>query len=134
MGESAADVLLVEDDSDDAELIIRELCRRRPGTSVRVARDGVEALDCLHSGVGIEFPPKLVILDLSLPKLNGMDVLRCLRSDRRTSKIPIVVLSGTCTPEDVGATRSYGARACMRKSHSGGDLERIVDVLTKQLC
>jgi len=131
MGESAADVLLVEDDSDDAELLIRELRRRRPGTSVRVARDGVEALECLQNGSGIKFPPKLVILDLSLPRLNGMEVLRCLRADRRTSAIPIVVLSGTCSPEDVGATRGYGARACMRKAHSGGDLERIVDVLAK---
>jgi len=133
MEESAADVLLVEDDSDDAELLVRELCRRVPGTSVRIARDGVEALDCLQNGAGIRFPPKLVVLDLSLPRLNGIEVLRQLSANRATARIPVVVLSGTCSPEDVGATRSYGAKACMRKAHSGGDLKRIVDVLAREL-
>jgi CheY-like chemotaxis protein len=60
-------------------------------------------------------------------------VLRSLRADARTAKIPVVVVSGTCSPEDVGASRSYGAKACMRKPHSGGDMQRLAEVLSSQL-
>lgn len=132
MGSASAEVLLVEDEPDDADLLVRELCRRRPGTRVQVVYDGVEALRRLLGDDDAQ-PPKLVVLDLRLPKLDGMEVLRCMSAHRTTARIPVVVLSGTCSPEDVGASRSYGAIACMRKPHGGGDVDRILDVLTGQL-
>ena len=134
MSSSPAEVLLVEDVADDAELLTRALREMRPGTRVSVVRDGVEALRCLladdEDGAAL---PKLIVLDLKLPGLDGMEVLRCLTSDKRTAKIPVVVLSGTCSPEDVGASRSYGAKACMRKPLSGGDMRRVVELLAGQL-
>lgn len=135
MSTGLADVLLVEDEADDAELLTRALTQMRPGTRVTVVRDGVEALRQLH-GNGVEAAgpmPKLIILDLHLPGLDGIEVLRCLTADARTAKIPVVVLSGACTPEDVGASRSYGAKACMRKPSSGGDMRRVAEVLAGQL-
>jgi two-component system response regulator len=134
MGSSPADVLLVEDEADDAELITRALVALRPGTRVAVATDGVEALRrLLDDDAASALQPKLIVLDLNLPRLGGMTVLRSLRANERTAKIPVVVLSGTCSPEDVGASRSYGAKACMRKPHSGGDMQRLAEVLTSQL-
>jgi CheY-like chemotaxis protein len=131
---SPSDVLLVEDADDDAELLTRALIERRPGTRVTVVHDGVEALRQLHSDdPNGALQPKLIVLDLNLPSLNGMQVLRCISADERTRRIPVVVLSGTCSPEDVGASRHYGARACMRKPYSGGDMQRLVEVLTNEL-
>jgi len=131
---SPADVLLVEDEADDVELLTRALHALRPGTSVTVAADGVEALQRLFDDdTEAALKPKLIVLDLGLPRLDGMQVLRCINADARTAKIPVVVLSGTCSPEDVGASRSYGAKACMRKPHSGGDMQRLAEVLTSEL-
>jgi len=131
---SPADVLLVEDETDDVELLTRALVAIRPGTIVAVASDGVEALRQLFGeGVATLLRPKLIVLDLQLPRLDGFQVLRCITADARTAQIPVVVLSGTCSPEDVGASRSYGAKACMRKPHSGGDMQRLAEVLTSVL-
>jgi CheY-like chemotaxis protein len=131
---SLSDVLLVEDVADDAELLTRALLKRRPGTRVTVVPDGVEALRRLHNDdQAAALQPQLIVLDLNLPSLSGMQVLRCISADERTAGIPVVVLSGTCSPEDVGASRSYGAKACMRKPHSGGDMNRLVEVLAGEL-
>jgi len=132
---SPAEVLLVEDEADDAELLTRALLQMRPGTIVTVVSDGVEALKRLHGDDQNTPPlrPNLIILDLNLPRLDGMQVLRCIHADARTRKIPVVVLSGTCSPEDVGATRHYGAKACMRKPQNGGDMQRIAEVITGEL-
>ena len=129
-----ADVLLVEDEPDDAELLTRALLALRPGTRVAVVTDGVEALRRLFDDdSALALRPKLIVLDLRLPRLDGFQVLRSISADARTAKIPVVVLSGTCSPEDVGASRSYGAKACMRKPHSGGDMQRLAEVLTSEL-
>ncbi|MCC7083024.1 MAG: response regulator [Burkholderiales bacterium] len=134
MSSSLAEILLVEDEADDAELLIRALVEMRPGTRVAVIDDGVEALrQLLADDQGAALTPKLIILDLKLPGLNGIEVLRCLTADARTAKIPVVILSGTCSPEDVGASRSYGAKACMRKPSSGGDLRQVAKVLAGEL-
>ena len=134
MGSILADVLLVEDEADDAELITRALIEIRPGTSVTVIEDGVEALrQLLADDQDKALTPKLIILDLNLPGLDGMEVLRCITANARTAKIPVIVLSGTCSPQDVGASRSYGAKACMRKPFSGGDMRRLAEVLAGQL-
>ena len=134
MSSTLADVLLVEDEADDAELITRALIETRPGTSVIVIDDGVEALrQLLADDQDQALTPKLIILDLNLPGLDGMEVLRCITANARTAKIPVIVLSGTCSPEDVGASRSYGAKACMRKPFSGGDMRRLAEVLAGQL-
>jgi CheY-like chemotaxis protein len=129
-----AEILLVEDEADDAELLTRALTEMRPGTSVAVITDGVEALRQLHADdQDAALMPKLIILDLNLPGLDGIEVLRCITANARTAKNPLIVLTGTCSPEDVGASRSYGAKACMRKPFSGGDMQRLAEVLAGQL-
>lgn len=134
MQAALSEVLLVEDAADDAELLTRALVKLRPGTRVTVVADGVEALRQLHNDDrDVAITPKLIVLDLNLPLLDGIQVLRCISADARTARIPVIVLSGTCSPEDVGATRSYGAKACMRKPHSGGDMKRLIEVLASQL-
>jgi two-component system response regulator len=134
VADPAAEILLVEDEADDAELLTRALLAHRPGTRIAVVRDGVEALRrLLGDEADAARQPKLIILDLNLPGLNGLEVLRCLTANARTAKIPIVMLSGTCSPEDVGASRSYGAKACIRKPFSGGEMERLTDVVASQL-
>ena len=134
MSDFAAEILLIEDEADDAELLSRALLELRPETTIRVIRDGVEALrQLLDEDRDTSRQPKLIILDLNLPGLNGLEVLRCLTANVRTARIPVLMLSGTCSPEDVGASRSYGAKACMRKPFSGGDMERLVEVVARQL-
>jgi two-component system, response regulator len=101
------DVLLVEDNLDDATLIVQTLKNLNPGVSVNVARDGAEALDCLF-GTGIyktPYTPQLILLDMGLPKVSGLEVLRVIRSYARTRTIPVVMFSGS--PEETKIAEGY---------------------------
>lgn len=134
MSRSLAEILLVEDELDDAELLTRALLEARPDTRVTVIHDGIEALRrLLGDGEEPAFTPGLIVLDLNLPGLDGIEVLRCLTANARTARIPVVVLSGTCSPRDVGASRSYGAKACIRKPLTRSDMRRVAEVLAGEL-
>lgn len=103
-------ILLVEDNPDDVTLTERALKKARIANEVVVARDGVEALDFLFgtgawSGRDTGVEPEVVLLDLKLPKLDGLEVLRRLRNDERTKLLPVVVL--TSSREDRDLTKSY---------------------------
>jgi two-component system, response regulator len=94
------EILLVEDSPEDAELTIRALRRNKLANEIQVAEDGAEALDFLFCRGSFKdrMPsnlPKLVLLDLKLPKLSGMEVLRAIRGDERTEAIPVVVLTSS---------------------------------------
>jgi len=106
------EVLLVEDNASDAELTLRALQKRNLANRVVVARDGVEALEVLH---GAEPPPKVVLLDLKLPKLNGLEVLRRLKSDDRTKRIPVVVLTSSHEEPDVEESYRLGVNSYIVK-------------------
>jgi two-component system response regulator len=113
-------ILLVEDNPDDVALTERALNKARIANKVVIARDGVEALDFLFgtgawSGRDTSDTPEVVLLDLKLPKLDGLEVLRRLRGDQRTRLLPVVVL--TSSREDLDLTRSYelGANSYIRK-------------------
>lgn len=113
-------ILLVEDNPDDEELTILALKQSKILNKVVVAHDGVEALDYLFS-TG-EFAdrskaedPQIVLLDLKLPRLGGMDVLRRMRSDPRTKYIPVVVLTSSSEDEDVLSSYQSGANSYVRK-------------------
>src|SRR5215472_15106090 len=100
MPERQIEILLVEDNADDVELTLHALRREKLANSIHVARDGEEALEFLfckgvHSNRSFENPPRLVLLDLKLPKVDGMEVLKRLKSDARTSTIPIVILTSS---------------------------------------
>jgi two-component system, response regulator len=118
MGEKM--IMLVEDNPDDEELTLRALRKAKIGNEVVVTRDGSEAIEFLfgtgpYAGRDLSRMPAVVLLDLKLPKLNGIDVLKRLRADPRTKHLAIVVL--TSSSEDEDKVRSYdsGANSYVRK-------------------
>lgn len=113
-------ILLVEDNHDDEVLTLRALQKNRITNEVVVARDGVEALDVLfgtgsHAGRDTRVQPQVVLLDLNLPRVGGLEVLERLRADARTRLLPVVVLTSSKQEEDLIASYSKGANAYVRK-------------------
>ncbi len=106
------EVLLVEDNASDVELTLRALQKRNLANRVVVARDGVEALELLQRPAPL---PKVVLLDLKLPKLNGLEVLRRLKSDERTRRIPVVVLTSSHEEPDVEESYRLGVNSYIVK-------------------
>lgn len=117
---SVKTILLVEDNPDDEELARIALEDSRVANQVFIARDGAEALECLFAEEGdgtraMDPPPAVVLLDLKLPKVDGMEVLRRIRSDERTRLLPVVVLTSSSEEEDILASYGLGANSYMRK-------------------
>ena len=113
-------ILLVEDNPDDAALTLRAFKKNRIANKVIVAKDGVEALDYLFStGFWKERPPEddpsLVLLDLKLPKIDGLEVLRRTRGDPRTKLTPVVILTSSIEEQDVIRGYNLGANSYIRK-------------------
>jgi two-component system, response regulator len=109
-------VLLVEDNPDDEALTLRALRKSNILNEVIVARDGAEALGLLFPEGGSGFPlPGLILLDLNLPKVSGLEVLRRVRADERTQLIPVVVLTSSRLEQDVPASYRSGANAYVQK-------------------
>jgi len=113
-------IMLVEDNPDDEELTLRALRKANIANEVFVARDGTEALDFLFStgrhSERTPLPmPAVVLLDLKLPKLNGIDVLKRMRADPRTQLIPVVVLTSSSEDEDMLKSYQSGANSYVRK-------------------
>lgn len=113
-------ILLVEDNPDDEALTLRALRRNNILSKVIVARDGAEALDCLLGACGggqqgSWLLPELVLLDLKLPKIDGLEVLRRLRSDARTGRIPVVILTSSNEERDIVRGYELGANSYIRK-------------------
>lgn len=105
-------VLLVEDDPNDEELILRTLKTQGIADRVHVSRNGREALDFLFS---IPLPPRLILLDLKLPKMGGLEVLQALRVDNRTRLTPVVIFTSSIEQTDVVASYDLGANSYVRK-------------------
>jgi two-component system response regulator len=114
MLDSAATILLVEDNPRDAELTLRAFRKNNLVNSVIVAHDGVEALEIVFSRTGAD-RPRVILLDLKLPKLNGLEVLRKLKSDDRTRSIPVVVVTSSNQDPDITAAYDLGANSYVVK-------------------
>jgi two-component system response regulator len=113
-------ILLVEDNPDDEALTIRALNKNKVANRVVVARDGVEALDYLfgegaHAGSDPREIPQVVLLDLKLPKLDGLGVLRRIRADARTKLLPVVILTSSNEEQDRISGYDLGANSYVRK-------------------
>jgi len=113
-------ILLVEDNQDDEVLTLRAFKKSNIGNEVVVARDGVEALDYLfgtgsYSGRDTSQMPQVVLLDLKLPKIDGLEVLQRIRADERTKFLPVVVLTSSKHQEDIINSYAMGANSYIRK-------------------
>ena len=113
-------ILLVEDNPDDEALTLRALKSANIANEVVVARDGVEALDYLfgngaYADRDTRVMPQVVLLDLKLPKMNGLDVLQRLRTDERTKPLPVVVLTSSDEERDIIDSYGLGANSYIRK-------------------
>ncbi len=115
-----ADILLVEDNPNDVKLTLHAFKTANLANTVHIARDGVEAIEYLfgaEAGTDRNVPdrPKLVLLDLKLPRLSGHDVLTQIKGDARTSSIPVVVLTSSSEERDVMKTYQTGANSYIVK-------------------
>jgi CheY-like chemotaxis protein len=117
---SSKTILLVEDNPDDEALAIRALKRHHIGNQIIVAHDGVEALDYLfgkgmYLGRDITIEPTVILLDLKLPRIDGLEVLRHLRQDERMRLLPVVVLTTSSEEQDMLSSYSLGCNSYIRK-------------------
>jgi two-component system response regulator len=119
-------ILVVEDNPDHLELTLLTLQENGIRNQIAVAHDGVEALDYLfgegkHAGRDTTLQPEVVLLDLKLPKLTGLEVLQRMRADPRTSYIPVVMLTSSSEEEDILASYRNGANSFVRKPVDFGE-------------
>jgi two-component system response regulator len=117
---NASRILLVEDNPDHRELTLMTLAENNVLNEVVVANDGIEALEYLfakgpHAGRDRREVPALILLDLKLPKLGGIEVLRQVREDQRTRYVPVVILTTSSEEEDIVASLENGANSYVRK-------------------
>ena len=129
-------ILLVEDDVAVEALALRALEKSGVSSSVVVARDGVEALDYLfargaHAGRDPAASPHVVLLDLNLPKLDGLEVLRELRSDERTKLLPVVMLTTSVEPDDLERCYRLGVNSYVRKPTDAGEFGETIRSLAR---
>lgn len=126
-------ILLVEDNPDDEALTLRAFSKNKIPNPVVVARDGVEALDYLagkgvHAGRDMSVMPAVILLDLKLPRIDGLEVLRRIRADNRTSLLPVVVLTTSKETQDIHQAYRLGANSYIRKPV---DFERFIQAISQ---
>ncbi len=123
-------ILLVEDDPDHEALAIRALRKSNVANEIQVARDGAEALEYMNGiSEGTKPLPQLVLLDLKLPKVEGLDVLRAIRANDKTAILPVVVLTSSDEERDIVASYRLGVNSYIRKPVNFTDFAEA----TKQL-
>jgi two-component system response regulator len=122
-------ILLVEDSADDEQLTLRAMRQSEVPNIIRVARDGAEALEHLFGENAGHRLPDLILLDLKLPKVSGLEVLQRIRNEPRTKNLPIVVLTSSDEERDIVESYSSGANSYIRKPV---DFDEFIDAV-KQL-
>ena len=118
--EAVVDILLVEDNPLDAELVIRAMRKQNIANPLSVVEDGAQALDFVfcrgeYAKRDINSPPKVILLDLKLPKVDGLEVLKQIKSDERTKSIPVVILTSSEEDPDIRTTYALGANSYVVK-------------------
>ena len=127
-------ILIVEDNPDHLELTVLTLEEQGVDAEIVVARDGAQALDFLlgegpYAGRDTQKQPTFVLLDLKLPKLSGLDVLRSMRANPLTAMVPVVMLTSSSEQSDIAACYSAGANSFIRKPVDFGEFTKKLDCL-----
>ena len=117
---SEVEILLVEDNPNDAELALRALKKNNLANKIHLVQDGAEALEYIfgtgaYAGRNVGSKPKVIFLDLKLPKVDGLEVLRRLRADARTKLVPVVILTSSNEEKDLIDGYGFGANSYVRK-------------------
>jgi two-component system, response regulator len=131
--ENAVEILLVEDNPRDAELTIRALKKHNLASKLFHVEDGVQALDYVfargkYAERDIKDLPRVILLDLKLPRINGLEVLRALKADERTMAIPVVVVTSSAEDPDVRTAYQLGANSYVIKPVQ---FDAFIDAMTK---
>jgi CheY-like chemotaxis protein len=131
---SNVDILLVEDSQDDIDLALHALRSGKLADTISVVRDGEEALDFLFcrglfSHRSFDRPPKLVLLDLKLPKIDGLQVLKAIRGDPRTQPIPVVIMTSSREERDLVESYRSGVNSYIQKPVEFGQFREAVNTL-----
>ncbi len=134
MNTNEVDILLVDDSQEDVDLTLHALRAENLANSFFVARDGEEALEFLfctgpHAGRSFDHPPKLVLLDLKLPKIDGMQVLKRVKSDERTRIIPVVLMTSSKEERDLVSGYNLGANSYIQKPVDFDEFRKMVKLL-----
>ena len=134
MGSNEVEILLVEDNEADEELAIHALRTNNLANRIYVAHDGEEALDYLfcrgdHNNRGFDRPPRLVLLDLKLPKMDGLEVLRQIKNDMRTRAIPVVIMTSSREERDMINGYQLGVNSYIQKPVDFAQFREIIKQL-----
>lgn len=134
MNNKAGDILLVEDSDEDAEITIRALKKKSVANEVHWVKDGVEALDFIcargkYQGRDPKNLPQVVLLDLRMPKLDGLEVLKALRADPRLKLLPVVVLTSSTEEEDIVRSYELGVNSYVSKPVNFEEFSQVVEQL-----
>jgi two-component system, response regulator len=131
---SAVDILIVDDSPLEVELTLRPIRELDPDRTIEVARDGEEALDFLFARGSFRhrsgmLPPRLILLELKLPRLDGFEVLRAVRTNSRTSSAPVVVLTSSDDPRELAQCYQLGANSCVQKPVRSDALRTVLQAV-----
>jgi len=135
--DEVVDILFVEDEADDVEVTMQALNRANITNRIHIVRDGAAALDFLfctgeYARRERNSRPQMILLDLYLPKISGLEVLRRIKADPRTRQIPVVVLTGSNSARDIAASKRLGAEAYIAKPVDFHNLSEVTPQLSLQ--